>query len=81
MHIKNPNEWNIWIEEAIFKEYFRYYEQKHFSDIQKIGAGGFGKVYRAIWKDSEQYLELKSFFNLDHVTTKEIVHEVYFEIN
>ncbi|CAB4388502.1 unnamed protein product [Rhizophagus irregularis] len=44
-------------------------------NVQKIGTGGFGKVYRANWKNSEQYLALKSFFNVDDVIAKEIVHE------
>ncbi|POG67806.1 hypothetical protein GLOIN_2v272849 [Rhizophagus irregularis DAOM 181602=DAOM 197198] len=39
-------------------------------NIQRIGTGGFGKVYRANWKNSDQYLALKSFFNLDDVTAK-----------
>ncbi|EXX75299.1 uncharacterized protein OCT59_007096 [Rhizophagus irregularis] len=72
---KNTNEWVNWIEESISKEYYRLYEQKHFSKIQKVGTGGFGKVYRASWKNS-QYFALKSFFNLDDVTAKEIVHEI-----
>ncbi|CAB4415462.1 unnamed protein product [Rhizophagus irregularis] len=72
---KNTNEWINWIEESISKEYYRLYEQKHFSNIQKVGTGGFGKVYRASWKNS-QYFALKSFFNLDDVTAKEIVHEL-----
>ena len=73
---ENTNECAQWIEEAIAKGYFRNYEHKHFNNIQKIGTGGFGKVYRANWKNSEQYLALKSFFNLDDITAKEIVHEV-----
>ncbi|CAB4415529.1 unnamed protein product [Rhizophagus irregularis] len=73
---KNTNEYINWIKEAISKEYFRFYEQEYFSNIQCIGIGGFGKVYRANWKNSEQYLALKSFFNLDNVTAKEIVHEL-----
>ncbi|CAB4388491.1 unnamed protein product [Rhizophagus irregularis] len=72
---KNTNEWVNWIEESISKEYYRLYEQKHFSNIQKVGIGGFGKVYRASWKNSK-YFALKSFFNLDDVTAKEIVHEL-----
>ncbi|CAB4414983.1 unnamed protein product [Rhizophagus irregularis] len=72
---KNTNEWINWIEESISKEYYRLYEQKHFSNIQKVGIGGFGKVYRASWKNSK-YFALKSFFNLDDVTAKEIVHEL-----
>ncbi|RGB40050.1 kinase-like domain-containing protein [Rhizophagus diaphanus] len=72
---KNTNEWINWIEKSISGEYYRLYEQKHFSNIQKVGTGEFVKVYRASWKNS-QYFALKSFFNLDDVTAKEIVHEL-----
>ena len=77
----NPNEWVKWIEEAIAKEYFKCYEYKHFSNIQEVGSGAFGKVYRANWKNSEQYVALKSFFNLNNITVKEIVHEVIMKYN
>jgi SPX domain protein involved in polyphosphate accumulation len=70
------NEWINWIEEAIAKDYFKYYELNHFSNFQEIGFGGFGKVYRANWKSSPNYLALKSFFNFNNVTIKEIVKEV-----
>jgi hypothetical protein len=72
----DPNEWINWIEESISRKHIKYYDFKYFSDIQETGAGNFGKVYRANWKNSEQYLALKSFFNLDSVTIKELVHEV-----
>lgn len=65
-----------WIEEAIAKKYFKHYEYNDFNNIQEIGAGGFGKVYRAKWKSSEQYLALKTFYKYDNITVKEIVHEV-----
>ncbi|GES99832.1 kinase-like domain-containing protein [Rhizophagus clarus] len=74
--MQNTNEWINWIEESISKEYYRFYEHEHFSNIQIIGTGGFGKVYRANWKNYDQYLALKSFFNLDNITAKEIVHEL-----
>ena len=74
--IDNSNEWVIWIEEAIAKNYFKYYEYNHFSNIQEIGSGGFGKVYRANWKNSNKCLALKSFTSLNNTTAKEIVHEV-----
>src|SRR4051812_37574435 len=73
---RNSNESIDWIEEAIEKNYFKYYEYKNFSNIKKVGSGGFGKVYRANWKNSHQYLALKSFSNLNNATAKEIVHEV-----
>jgi hypothetical protein len=70
------NEWMNWIEEAIAKNYFNYYEFNHFSNLQEIGFGDFGKVYRANWKNSHNYLALKSFFNFNNNTIKEIVKEV-----
>ena len=73
---ENANEWINWIEEAIFKRHIKYYEYEHFNNIEKIGSGGFGKVYRANWKNFENYFALKSFFSLNNVTVKEIVHEV-----
>src|SRR3954467_11962129 len=72
----NSNESIDWIEEAIEKNYFKHFEYKNFSNIQKVGSGGFGKVYRANWNNSHQYLALKSFSNLNNATAKEIVHEV-----
>ena len=65
-----------WIEEAIAKNYFKHYEYKNFNNIQEIGTGGFGKVYRANWKKSNKYLALKSFFDFNNTTIKEVVHEV-----
>ena len=76
---ENSNEWINWIEEAISKNHIKYYEYEHFSNIQEIGCGAFGKVYRANWKNSHRYLALKSFFNLNGITVKEIVKEVIIE--
>ncbi len=78
---ENTNEWINWIEEAITKKHIKYYEYDHFSNIQEIGSGAFGKVFRANWKNSEQYLALKSFFNLNNTTVKEIVCEVIMNYN
>jgi hypothetical protein len=76
--IGDSNEWIDWIEEGISKKHIKYYEYEHFSNIQEIGFGGFGKVYRANWKSSFRYLALKSFFNLNKATAKEIVNEVIY---
>ncbi|EXX62554.1 Cdc15p [Rhizophagus irregularis DAOM 197198w] len=42
----------------------------------EIGSSTFGKVYRANWKNSEQYIALKSFSNLSDVAIKEIAYEL-----
>jgi hypothetical protein len=70
------NEWINWIEEAISKKHIKYYEYEYFYNIKEIGSGGFGKVYRANWKNSNKYLALKSFYNFNDATIREIVHEV-----
>ena len=72
----NSTEWIKWIEEAVTKNYFKHYEFNHFNNIQEIGSGGFGKVYRANWKNSGRYFALKSFFSLNNAMVKEIVNEV-----
>ena len=73
---ENSNEWIDWINDAISKKLIKYYEYDHFYNIEEIGSGSFGKVYRANWKNSNKYLALKSFTSLNNTTAKEIVHEV-----
>ncbi|CAB4388174.1 unnamed protein product [Rhizophagus irregularis] len=73
---ENTNEWVNWIEEVVDKEYFKFYEYKQFNNIQYIGTGGFGKVYRANYKNSGKLFALKSFSNLNNITVKEIVREL-----
>ena len=68
----NSNEWINWIEEAIKNNYFKYYEYNHFSNIQVVGSGGFGKVYRANWKNSRNYMALKSFINFNNTRLKKL---------
>ena len=52
----NINDPNGWIEEAISKKHIKYYEYNYFHNIEKIGSGSFGNVYRANWKISHNYL-------------------------
>ncbi|GBC27069.2 kinase-like domain-containing protein [Rhizophagus irregularis DAOM 181602=DAOM 197198] len=52
--------WNNWIEEAILNEHINCYEYKDFYNLEGIGTGGFGKVYRANWKNSHNIYALKS---------------------
>ena len=74
--IEDPNEWTSWIEEAISKKHIKHYDYKHFHNIQQIGIGAFGKIYRANWKHSDDYFALKSLIRTNNVAIKEIVHEV-----
>jgi serine/threonine protein kinase len=71
--ISEYDEWN-WIEESISKKHIKLYDYKHFKNIEEIGAGSFGKVYRAKWK--HQYFALKSLLNTEKGAIKELVNEV-----
>ncbi|CAB4398736.1 unnamed protein product [Rhizophagus irregularis] len=73
---ENIDEWINWIEEAISKKHMKYYEFEDFKNIQEIGYGAFGKIFRANWKNFDHYLALKSFYNLNNITLKEIVYEL-----
>jgi hypothetical protein len=44
--------------------------------FKEIGIGGFGKAYRAKWKNSYQYFALKSLHNIEEGAIKELVREV-----
>ena len=75
MTTNNETDLINWVEEAIVKNHIRKYEYKQFSDIQGIGKG-FGKVFRAKWENPGKYFALKSFFDINKDTIKEIVNEV-----
>ena len=46
----SDDSWGESIKDAISKNIIKNYEYKHFTNIQEISFGGFGKVYRANWK-------------------------------
>lgn len=77
-HLIQINDLSLYnIEKVIKEEDLNYYDYKKFSHIEQIGIGGFGKVYRADWKNGlEKRLALKSFYYLDNDILKEIIHEV-----
>ena len=70
------NQTNIyidWLERSIVDGHLKYYEYSEFENIQKIGFGAFGSVFRAMWKN--RFFALKSF-NDDTQSHKEVVKEV-----
>ncbi|CAB4438189.1 unnamed protein product [Rhizophagus irregularis] len=68
-----------WIDKAFAKNFIKYYEYNHFSNIQQVSSDSSCKVYRANWKDSHNHLTLKSFFNFNSVTVNEIINEFKFQ--
>ena len=73
--VEESNVYISWLEKSITDEYFNNYEYSDFRNIQPIGKGSFGKVFRANWKDTDTIFALKSFDNYD-LSLKEVVNEV-----
>lgn len=80
-NIDNSNEYINWIEEAISTGNIKCYDYGRFRNIKEISIGSLGKVYCANWNNFKDHMALKSFYNLNKITAKEIVHEVlYFNV-
>ena len=74
--IEESNYYVDWLESSISEGHIKYYEYSDFKNIQPIGNGSFGSVVRATWKNTDRFFALKSFFNPNKITLKEIVNEV-----
>ena len=73
---KDSNYYVDWLEKSISEGRIKCYEYLDFKNKQTIGSGSFGSVVRATWKDTGHFFALKSFFNPDKITFKEVIHEV-----
>src|SRR6266496_2544646 len=73
-------EWVQWIEDGIAKDYINHHDYDEFQNIQHIGYGAFGNVYRATWENRDTVVALKSF-EINNYVIKEVVNEVYKVIN
>ncbi|GBB96557.1 hypothetical protein RclHR1_02780020 [Rhizophagus clarus] len=73
--IVDTNEWAQWIEDGITKDYINCYDYNEFQNIQLIGSGASGNVYKATWESQDTVIALKSF-DIGKYSVKEIVNEV-----
>ncbi|GBC27080.2 kinase-like domain-containing protein [Rhizophagus irregularis DAOM 181602=DAOM 197198] len=69
----SKQDWANWIDDATSKNYIKHYEYKDFFNLKEIGFGGFGKVYRASWKNPRNILAIKS---INDPNAKKIVYEL-----
>ncbi|CAB4399422.1 unnamed protein product [Rhizophagus irregularis] len=77
LNCQNESEWINWLDEAINKEHIKYYKYDQFNNVKIIGSGGFGKVFRANWRNTGNILALKEFkYN---TAVKEIINEIYLQ--
>ncbi|CAG8740007.1 18790_t:CDS:2 [Gigaspora margarita] len=62
------------VQKYINEEHVKFYEYSHFKDVKLLGEGEYGKVYRAIFKNNELIVALKSFRS--NTMIKEIANEL-----
>ena len=72
---KDASDYTDWLEKAVTNEYLDFFEYSEFRNIQSIGSGSFGSIFRANWKNTDTIFALK-FFNNQKTTLKEVVNEV-----
>ena len=75
MSTEETDKYVDWLEESITNKYIKFYEYSEFKNIQPIGYGAFGCIFRADWKSTDTTFALKSFNN-QRSTLKEVVSEV-----
>ena len=71
---KNNNGWLGWLDEAIKNEHINLYKYNNFKNLQKIGSGGYSKVYKATYNNDRTFA-LKSYI-CSATNMKEITNEV-----
>ena len=77
---KDANYYINWLEKSIEDEYLNHYEYSEFENLESIGSGSYGNVFRANLKDTDSLFALKTFNN-DKITLKEVVNEVIIQKN
>ncbi|GBC05823.1 hypothetical protein RclHR1_06450001 [Rhizophagus clarus] len=75
--IKKQSSGKKWIEEKIKNEYVHYFEYDNFSQIDKIGSGSFGEVYKASLAN-RGLVALKMIFN-EHLNIEDDVINKFIE--
>jgi len=73
--MSNETDFIDWLENSIANESLNYYEHSAFKNLRPIGSDSSGNITRANWKDTVNFVVLKTFNN-DKTTLNEIVNEV-----
>ncbi len=66
----------LWLQEAIDNEHINYQKYSTFENIEKIGHGAMGKVYKATSSCFQKTVALKKFKDSSDFTINEIINEV-----
>ncbi|RIB22469.1 kinase-like domain-containing protein [Gigaspora rosea] len=68
-----------WLEKAISEGHINYIDYNKFTEPIEIGIGGFGKVFKSEWRDSELTVALKClkvYTSIDEKIIKDFINEL-----
>jgi serine/threonine protein kinase len=65
-----------WLEAQIEANSIKSFNHAEFSNIEKVGEGGYGNVYKAYWKSRRMTVALKALKTISDETTREFIREV-----
>jgi hypothetical protein len=71
-NIENQTDYIVWLESSITDEHIQCYDHSDFNNIQIIGRGSYGDVFRVTWKNVT--FALKTF--VDKLALREVIKEV-----
>jgi len=67
-----------WVQESIDNKHINYQKYSTLENIERIGHGAMGKVYKATLSCFQKTVALKKFRNSSDFTINEIINEVIF---
>ncbi|CAI2163881.1 1800_t:CDS:2 [Funneliformis geosporum] len=66
-----------WLEQAIKEGHINFHEYENFSDVEVIGRGAFGEVYKATWNNRGMIVALKSLLSpLEENVSPQLLNEL-----
>lgn len=70
------NKDKVWLKAQIEANNIKSFNYVEFSNIEKVGEGGFGNVFKAYWRSRRMTVALKTLKSIPNETTPEFVREV-----
>src|ERR1051325_4818248 len=74
----NMGSFNKWIDKKVNDDDINYFEYDEFSNVEKVGEGGFGVVNRADWESGGIKVALKILTNINEdKLNKEVTFKIF----
>jgi hypothetical protein len=65
-----------WLEKSIYNEYLVYYDFSEFKNLTIIGLGGFARIFRANYINTNSFFAIKTFFEFNKKALKKLDNSI-----